>query len=80
MTDPLQPIIEDAWDRRDSIDGTDRALTTIRFEGTAIPAFRIAPFLGACIRFARAAVHHGRRLTPLRASWVIQPFSTGTIS
>jgi len=26
MTDPLQPIIEDAWERRDSIDGTDRAV------------------------------------------------------
>ena len=27
MTDPLQPIIEDAWERRDSIDGNDRAVS-----------------------------------------------------
>jgi 2,3,4,5-tetrahydropyridine-2-carboxylate N-succinyltransferase len=26
MSDPLQPIIEDAWERRDSIDGSDRAI------------------------------------------------------
>ena len=26
MTDPLQPIIEEAWERRDSIDGKDRAV------------------------------------------------------
>jgi 2,3,4,5-tetrahydropyridine-2-carboxylate N-succinyltransferase len=26
VADPLQPIVEDAWERRDSIDGTDRAV------------------------------------------------------
>ena len=26
MTDPLQPIIDDAWERRESIDGKDRAV------------------------------------------------------
>ena len=26
MTDPLQPIIDEAWERRDSIDGKDRAV------------------------------------------------------